>query len=59
MEEPIAVVDALEQVHDMASFFAFVRALIRDRREAVAAERKTPTSPYGPDAGGWENVTIE
>lgn len=51
--------DLLEQVHDRPSFFAFVRALIADRESAVAQERQTPSSPYGPDAGGWENVTIE
>jgi hypothetical protein len=46
-------------VHDRDSFFAFVAALIADRRASVAAERVAPSSPYGPDAGGWENVTIE
>ena len=50
---------ALETVQDLKSFFEFVRALIRDRQDAVAAERKSSASPYGPDAGGWENVTIE
>ena len=51
--------DALEQVQDMDTLFAFVRALIQDRQSAVAAELKNPSSPYGPDAGGWENVTID
>ena len=51
--------EALEKVHDMESFFEFVHTLIQDRRAAVAAEGKNPASPYGPDAGGWENVTIE
>jgi hypothetical protein len=46
-------------VHDRESFFAFVAALVKDRRASVAAERVAPSSPYGPDAGGWENVTIE
>jgi hypothetical protein len=46
-------------VTDRDSFLAFVRALAEDRRMSVAAERASPISPYGADAGGWENVTIE
>lgn len=46
-------------VCDRDSFFAFVRALIEDREASVAAERATPSDPYGPAAGGWENGTIE
>jgi len=51
--------EQLEAVHDERSFLAFVRALQRDRVAAVAAESRSPSSPYGPDAGGWENVSIE
>lgn len=51
-------VEALEHVHDMESFFEFVRALIQDRQAAAAAERENPAPPYGPDAGGWENTSI-
>ena len=51
--------DALEQVRDRDSFLAFVRALIHDREASVASERESPSSPWGPDAGGWENTTIE
>lgn len=46
----------LDAVTDRDSFLAFVSALVADRREAGASETG---SPYGPDAGGWENVTIE
>ena len=46
-------------VTDRKSFFDFVRALIEDRRAAAAVERIAPSSPYGPDAGGRENDTIE
>jgi len=49
----------LQAVHDRESFFAFVAALAADRRASVAAEAVMPSSPYGPDAGGWENITIE
>ncbi len=51
--------DALESVHDEESFLQFLLAL-RDHREAsVAQEKVTPSLPYGPEAGGWENTTIE
>jgi hypothetical protein len=46
-------------VHDRESFLAFVAALTADREASVAAEQLSPSSPYGPDAGGWENITIE
>ena len=49
----------LDAVHDRESFFTFVRALMEDRVLAVAKEEAAPCSPYGPDAGGWENTTIE
>lgn len=49
----------LEQVTDRESFFAFVQALIDDREAAIKQEKVTPSEPYSPDAGGWENVTIE
>lgn len=51
--------ELLDNVHDRASFFAFVRALTIDRQRSVEMESQNPSSPYGPDAGGWENVTIE
>ena len=46
-------------VHDRESFFEFVRSLCEDRKASKAAERISPSSPYSPDAGGWENITIE
>ena len=48
-----------DAVHDRDSFLAFVAALVEDREASVAAEQVSPSSPYGPDAGGWENITIE
>jgi hypothetical protein len=53
------LVDLAEKVDDKESFLAFVRELIKDRENAVKKERKNPSSPYGADAGGWENATIE
>ena len=48
-----------EMVYDEATFLEFVRALIRDRENAVKVEAKKPSYPYGPDSGGWQNTTIE
>jgi hypothetical protein len=50
---------SLEAVHDEESFLQFLLAL-RDDREASTEQEKAPRrSPYGPDALGWENTTIE
>jgi hypothetical protein len=49
----------LEAVTDAASFLAFVHALVADRESAVQREGAQPNSPWGPDAGGWENTRIE
>jgi len=48
----------LERVNSEESLLAFIAALAKDRRQAVA-ERENPNSSYGPDAGGWENTSIE
>jgi hypothetical protein len=49
----------LDEVRDAKSFIAFAVELAEDRKRAVEAERKQPSSPYGPDAGGWENTSID
>lgn len=60
MEEAGESVERLAyRATDQASFVAFVRALVADRRDAVAREAHAPSSPYGPDANGWENTSIE
>jgi hypothetical protein len=48
-----------DNVCDEKSFLEFAKALESDRRRAVEAEKLNPSSPYGPDAGGSENTTIE
>jgi hypothetical protein len=56
MEKPLnGIADA---VCDEKSFLEFAHALIADRERAIQAEKQKPRSPYGPDAGGWENVSI-
>ena len=47
------------QVKDEESFLRFIEALKRDRENAVRDEKKSPSSPFGPDAGGWGNTSIE
>ena len=54
--DPFAV---LELVHDEESFLRFLNALAEDRADEAAKDRQNPSSPYGPGANGWENVTIE
>ena len=53
------LVDLLKEVNSERSLLDFIAALIKDRREAIAAEQRKPSNPYGPDAGGWENTSIE
>jgi len=53
------LVELAKEVEDEESFLAFVRELVKDRENAVKKESENPSSPYGPDAGGWENTSIE
>jgi hypothetical protein len=53
------VFQVLELVHDEETFLVFLLALRDDREESIAQEAVAPSSPYGPDALGWENTTIE
>ena len=49
---------AMEDVTDEAGFIEFLGVLSRDRALADVAERNAPSSPYGPDARGWEQASI-
>ena len=51
--------DLLGKVDSEQSLLAFVAALVEDRVRAVQTEKEHPSSRYGPDAGGWENTSIE
>ena len=51
--------EALQAVQDEESFLQFLLALRDDREASVAEEKVSPSSPYGPEARGWENTTIE
>lgn len=50
--------DALELVHDEATFLAFLEALAADWEDGLAKEKVDASSPYGPNANGWENTTV-
>ena len=49
----------LATVNSERSLLDFIAALVKDREDAVAAERENPRNPHGPDAGGWQNTSIE
>jgi len=51
--------ERLNLVNDESSLIAFVHALAKDRIASLAIEQVQPSSPYGPDALGWENTSIE
>jgi len=53
------ITEQANSVHSKQSFLEFVRALAADRVNEVELEKKTPSSPYGPGAKGWENGSIE
>jgi hypothetical protein len=48
----------LECVSDEKSFVRFVEVLIADRKSSARAQKENP-APWGADAGGWENTSIE
>ena len=51
--------ELLSKVVDEASFLEFVHELAKDCEKAARKQKRKPAPPYGPGAGGWENVTIE
>lgn len=51
--------EQLNLVKDEESLLAFVRQLQLDRIASIESKRKSPSSPYGPEARGWENTSIE
>jgi hypothetical protein len=51
--------DLLESVHDEESFLDFLSALAADRADSIAKEKVRRSSPYGPEANDWENISID
>lgn len=51
--------DLVESVCDEASFRQFLDALAADYEDSRGKEAAQPSSPFGPDANGWENTTID
>lgn len=58
-QEERSLVDYLEDVKDKETFLNFIRALIEDRQDSIEKEKIHPSSPFGPDVNGWENITVE
>jgi hypothetical protein len=56
MDKPLSELE--DAVCDDKPSLEFVVALVRDREQSIEAEKQNPSSPYGPDAGGWENTSI-
>lgn len=53
------LIELEKEVTDEVSFLRFVHALIEDREQSIKNEKANPSSPYGPEAGGWENTSVE
>src|ERR1039458_6196510 len=51
--------DLLAAVNSERSLLDFTAELVKDRRDAIAVEKRKPSSPDGADAGGWQNTSIE
>jgi hypothetical protein len=47
-----------DKVNSKETFLEFIRALAADRAAEEEVEKKSPSSPYGPGALGWENGSI-
>lgn len=56
---PKDLFELAEGVRDETSFLEFILELAKDRLDEYQNEELNPSSPYGPDANGWENGTIE
>jgi hypothetical protein len=48
-----------DAVCDERTLLDFIRALVADPEDEVAKEARSPSSPYGPGANGWQNIKIE
>lgn len=51
--------EALEAVHDRASFLDFVQLLVDEREQASRLEARSPEDYRWEGALGWQNTTIE
>jgi len=47
-----------EEVETEEDFLSFIQALSEDKHDEENLEKKNPSSPWGPDANGWENGSI-
>ena len=47
-----------DRVNSKETFLAFVEQLRADWEASRETERNSPSSPYGPNARGWENPDL-
>ena len=52
------VLEALDAVVNEATFVEFLRVLTEDWERGEELEQQKFSSPYGPNATGWESATI-
>ena len=50
--------ELLEKVSSQESFFDFLVALEKDKRDEDEKEKQSPSSPYHRGHNGWENNSI-
>ena len=50
--------ELLDQIESRDDFLRFLDALGADCQAMEAAERKSPPSPFGSAANGWENTRL-
>ena len=48
-----------DRVDSLVTFLEFLDALREERELDAEHEERTPSSPYGPTAAGWNNTSID
>lgn len=55
---PVDLRELADMVADESGFLSFITALAEDWKASQDIEATEPSSPYGPNALGWENATV-
>jgi hypothetical protein len=59
MPSPVDLHEWLAHVRDEQSFIRFIEALGVDFANGRLIEKRSPSSPWGPSALGWENLSVD
>ena len=51
--------EIINSVNSRETFLKFLESLVADRYAPIKQEKLSPSSPYGPAANGWENISLE